>query len=162
MRSLWHSHALFHYDVRLPFGEKVLTPLGGGWKGVLADCLNWEDFQTTGKVKCQQFINPLIYSLLGHSKSINSDKPYRTIIERPRNMSRSSAVITSGAAGGVRLIKWCFKPGIRDESTSNHFADSRVKMSPLDDMPFYRNPILASARRWWSIKAHGSECKASG
>jgi hypothetical protein len=26
---------------------------------------------------------------------------------------------------------------MRDDSTSNHFADSRVKMVPLDGMPFW-------------------------
>ena len=66
-------------------------------------------------------------------------KPYRTVIERPRSMRRSSGVTMPGAGGGVRLRKWCFKPGTRDESTSNHFADNRVKISPFEGMPFCRS-----------------------
>ena len=51
-----------------------------------------------------------------------------------------------GAGGGVRLRKWCFKPGIRVESTSNHFTDSRFKISPFEDMPFLRMTSYALMR----------------
>jgi hypothetical protein len=134
----------------------------GGSNKVLADRLNWKDFQTTAEFRCQHSLKVITTELLCVVKSslgVNRPchgglllkvlvhryrrkglyqlgKPYRTVIERPRSMRRSSGVTMPGAGGGVRLRKWCFKPGTRDESTSNHFADSRVKISPFEDMPF--------------------------
>jgi hypothetical protein len=61
---------------------------------------------------------------------------YRTVMDRPQSIFSSSGVTRPGVGGGPRWRKWCFKPETRDERTSNHLADRRVRMDPLVGMPF--------------------------
>lgn len=46
----------------------------------------------------------------------------RICMHRPRRAAFSEAVTTSGAAGGFRLTRWCFRPGTRESRTLNQCA----------------------------------------
>ena len=94
---------------------------------LLTDCFDWKYFQPPAN-HTLTFITAVYDPCLTET--------YRTIIDRPRNMRLSSGVTTSGAGGGLRVRKWCFRPETLEERTSNHFADNSVKIDPLDDMPF--------------------------
>ena len=97
----------------------------------LADGLDGKDLEAAAKHQSAHV------SQSQRSLQLQSVDSYRTVIDRPRSICASSGETMPDSEGGPRCRKWCFRPGTRDERISNHFADKRVKMTPLVGMPFY-------------------------
>jgi hypothetical protein len=85
---------------------------------------------------------------------------YRTVMERPRSICFSSCEREVADGGGPRWRKWCFKPGTRDERTSNHFADRRVRMTPLVGMPFWDENVLNQSTAFHGVVELAAKSRA--